>query len=109
MKQIQIFFASSSELADERRELVVISNSLCKIHNREIRSRIHESKWEVKLRNHKDNDITVDVVELLSDNWKMISNSLPYEKVDAFTIKFKIDVPKDGEVSVKYRIWVGLL
>jgi hypothetical protein len=75
---------------------------------KKITTRLHESEWEVTLRNHKEEDVKVGIVEPLYGNWTVISNSHPYEKVDAFTIRFNIDVPKDEEVKVKYRVRVGL-
>ena len=75
---------------------------------RQISTRLHESEWEITLRNHKEEDITVGIVEPLFGNWVVISNNYPYKKVDAFTIRFDVMVPKDGEVKVKYRIKVGV-
>jgi hypothetical protein len=75
---------------------------------RQITTRLYESEWEITLRNHKKEDITVGIVEPLFGNWVVISNNYPYKKVDAFTIRFNVTVPKDGEVKVKYRIKVGV-
>jgi hypothetical protein len=47
-------------------------------------------------------------VEPLFGNWTMLSNSDPFEKKDAFTIRFDVQVPADGEVKVNYRVRVGL-
>jgi hypothetical protein len=71
-------------------------------------SRLHESEWEITLKNHKKEDVMVSILESLSGNWSVISNSHPYTKKDAFTIKFDVNVPKDDEVKVKYRLRVGL-
>jgi hypothetical protein len=75
---------------------------------RKITTRLYESEWEITLRNHKEDDIIVGIVEPLSGNWSVISSSYPYEKIDAYTIKFDVKVPRDGEVKVKYRIRVGV-
>jgi len=75
---------------------------------RKIATTLHESEWEITLRNHKETEVTVGVVETLSGSWKVISSSHKYRKVDAFTIRFDVKVPKDGEVKVKYKIRVGL-
>ncbi len=75
---------------------------------KQITTRLHETEWEITLRNHKKEDVTVGIVEPLYGNWTVISNSHPYKKVDAFTIRFDIDVPKDKEVKTKYRVRVGL-
>jgi len=75
---------------------------------RKITTRLYESEWEITLRNHKEEDIIVGIVEPLSGNWSVISSSYPYEKIDAYTIQFDVKVPRDGEVKVKYRIRVGV-
>ena len=69
---------------------------------------LHESEWEITLKNHKDEDVVVSIIEPLSGNWSVIDSSHPYTKKDAFTIKFDVAVPKDIEVKVKYRLRVGL-
>ncbi len=71
-------------------------------------SRRHEAEWEVTVRNHKEENITIGIIERLHGNWKVMSKSHPYRKIDAFTIRFDVDVPEGGEVKVKYRVTVGL-
>jgi len=71
-------------------------------------SRLHESEWEITLKNHKKEDVVVGVIESLTGNWSVTDSSHPYTKKDAFTIKFDVDVPKGDEVKVKYRLRVGL-
>ena len=75
---------------------------------KQITTKLHESEWEITLRNHKEDDVIVGIVEPLYGNWAVISNNHPYEKLDAFTIRFDVNVPKGKEVKVKYRIKVGL-
>jgi len=75
---------------------------------RRISTRLHESEWEITLRNHKEKEIYVGVVEPVFGNWQVISNTHPYKKVDAFTIRFDVKIPKDDEIKIKYRIRVGL-
>lgn len=75
---------------------------------RRLTTQLHESEWEITLRNHKEEDVTVGIVEPLYGNWQVIASSHPYEKKDAFTIRFDVKVPKDEEVKVTYRLRVGL-
>jgi len=75
---------------------------------RQISTRLHESEWEITLRNHKKQDIQVGVVEPFFGNWKILDNSHPFKKEDAFTLRFNAMVPKDGEVKITYRVRVGL-
>ncbi len=78
------------------------------IDYKEISSKMRESEWEVRLRNHKESDVVVSVIERLSGNWEVISNSHKFEKIDAFTLKFDVKAPKDKEVVVKYRLRAGI-
>lgn len=71
-------------------------------------TQMHESEWEISVRNHKDADVEVGIVEPLFGNWEVISKSHPYIKVDAHTIRFDVKIPKDGEAKVKYRVRVGI-
>lgn len=71
-------------------------------------TRMHESEWEITLRNHKENAVTVGIVEPLYGNWTVVDKTHPYKKEGAFTIRFDVNVPKDGETKVKYRVRVGI-
>lgn len=64
----------------------------------------HESEWEVTLRNHKEEVIDVQILEAIPGDWTVMSKSHPMTKVDAFTARFDVTVPKDGEVKVRYRV-----
>jgi hypothetical protein len=65
---------------------------------------LFEVGFEVSLRNHKDEDIKVFVEEPIPGDWEMLSNTHPYEKLQAHLIRFEVPVAKDKEVKVKYRI-----
>lgn len=62
--------------------------------------------FEVKLRNHKDEPVTINVVEHLYrwTNWKIVNSSIPFKKKDAQTIEFDAPVSKDGETVVTYTV-----
>ncbi|MEK6714854.1 MAG: DUF4139 domain-containing protein [Candidatus Omnitrophota bacterium] len=65
-----------------------------------------EDSYEISLRNHKESDIEVNVVEHMwrYSNWKIIFNSQDYTKKDAQTIEFKALVPKDSETKISYTV-----
>lgn len=65
---------------------------------------LYEVAFEVSLRNHKNEDIKVLVEEPIPGDWEMLSNTHPYEKLQANLIRFDVPVAKDKEVKVKYRI-----
>ncbi len=63
-----------------------------------------EETLEIKLRNHKDESVSVTVIEHLNLNWEILQNSHEFAKKDAQTIEFEINIPKDGEVVLEYRV-----
>ncbi len=75
---------------------------------KQITNNLYETEWEVTLRNHKQEAVKVKLFEPVNGNWKVLKNTHSYDKVDAFTLRFDVDVPADGEVKVLYRIQVGI-
>ncbi len=71
-------------------------------------SKQHESEWEITIRNHKKKVINVTLFEKLQGNWAMLSNSHKYKKIDAFTLRFDVEVLPGKEEKVTYRVKVGL-
>ena len=65
---------------------------------------VWESAYEVVIRNHKQEAVTVQVVEPMPGDWRMLSNSHDFEKLDAFTVRFDVRVPAGGESTLTYRI-----
>jgi hypothetical protein len=62
--------------------------------------------FEVKLRNHKDQPVTVRVVEHLYrwTNWRVTESTQKWSKKDAQTIEFDVPVTKDGEGLINYTV-----
>uniref|UniRef100_A0A831U1B8 DUF4139 domain-containing protein n=1 Tax=Geobacter metallireducens TaxID=28232 RepID=A0A831U1B8_GEOME len=71
---------------------------------RKVAGDTYEAAFEITLRNHKKEDITVKVVEPVPGDWRMLSSSHPHEKGDAFSAVFKVPVGKDGEAKLAYRV-----
>ena len=67
---------------------------------------VSESTWEVQLRNHKDDDVEVDVIEPIGGDWDILSSSHRATKLDAHTFRFRVGVPARGETTIDYRVRV---
>lgn len=65
-----------------------------------------ETAWEITLRNHKDSAIKVGIIEPVSGDWQVLESSVPYKKLNADTLRFDVDIAKDQEVKVTYRVQV---
>lgn len=69
---------------------------------------VHETEWEITLRNHKESDVAVGIIEPLYGSWSVLRSSHRFTKADAFTLRFNVNVPKDKEVKVRYRVRVEI-
>lgn len=94
---VRVKLGSSFDVVGERRQTQFAVDT---------QARWLEEQIEVKLRNHKDLPVRVLVKENLYrwSNWKIVANTHEYSKEDARTISFPVDVPKDGEAIVSYRV-----
>ena len=63
-----------------------------------------EESFEITLRNHKDEDVEVRVVEHLYrwSQWQILDASQDFDKLDAQTIEFRVPVEANGEAKVTY-------
>ena len=71
---------------------------------RKIADNLYEVAFEISLRNHKDEPVTVSVVEPMSRDWEILSSSHSCKKIDAHTAQFDISIAKDGETKLQYRV-----
>jgi len=65
---------------------------------------VYETEWDVQLRNHKKEDVEVTIIEPAPGDWEVVKSSHPYEKIEAHTLQYVVKVPKDGKVTVNYRV-----
>jgi len=65
-----------------------------------------ESSWEIELRNHKDENVTVEVREPAGGDWEVVQSSLPAKREDASMFTFDVNVPKRGKTKVTYKVRV---
>lgn len=72
-------------------------------HNK-ITQKVYEQEYEITIKNKKDENIVVDVERSLGRNWKILSSSLDFEKLNAQSILFKVSVEAGGETQLKYKI-----
>jgi hypothetical protein len=65
-----------------------------------------ESAWQIELRNHKDEDVKVEVREPAGGDWTIVNSSHPAQRDDAHSFHFDVAVPKRGATKVTYRVRV---
>ncbi|MGD1155685.1 MAG: DUF4139 domain-containing protein [Terriglobia bacterium] len=63
-----------------------------------------EVAYEISLRNHKPDAITILVNEPIGGDWTMLDSSFKYEKTAAFAARFTVPVAANAEAVLKYRV-----
>jgi len=61
---------------------------------RKISRNVYESAYEVVLRNHKDEAVTVAVDEIINGDWEILQQSHSHQKVTAFLVRFPVKVTR---------------
>lgn len=64
----------------------------------------YEASFEISLRNHKEEDVLVKVVEPIPGDWQILNSSQEYKKTEASLAEFNLPVPKGKEVKLNYRV-----
>jgi hypothetical protein len=71
-----------------------------------INDREAQETFEIKLRNHKKEDVLVKVLEKMyrSADWTILQSSQPFDKIDTRTVVFPVKVPADKEITLTYTV-----
>lgn len=95
-EKVRVFLGNAFDIVGERQ----------KSNFKQISDDVSEESYQIKLRNHKEEPVEVVVVEHLYSyvQWEITESSIPYDKKDASTIEFKVQLAKDQEVTVNYTV-----
>jgi len=74
------------------------------VDHKKITNKVYEQTHEIKIKNRKDEKITVDVERYLGLNWEILSSTIEYEKKNAQTISFQVPVTADDETVLTYKV-----
>jgi len=96
-EEIKTRLGTAFDLAAERKQT----------NYRRITQKMHESSWEIAIRNQKNRDVNVEVIEQLGNNWKILQRSHAYQAEDAFRVKFDVPVKAKSEARLTYTVQVG--
>ncbi len=65
-----------------------------------------DAGYRVTITNATDSAATVDVLEQRGGEWRVLTSSVPGEKVSATLTRFRVAVPARGEAILTYRVRV---
>lgn len=93
-EELRVLLGNAFDITGERNQM----------EHRQITQVVSEDTWEIKLRNHKTEPVTIKVVEPQWGDWKVIRSNFPEKKKDAKTLEFEIQVAPDEEKILNYTV-----
>lgn len=93
-EELRIKMGEAFDVVGDRRQMDYTVISSC----------VAESAWRVDLRNHKDEDVEVLLVEPVGGDWEIVSATHAHERRDAWTFTMLPRVEAGGEARVEYRV-----
>lgn len=72
--------------------------------SRQMGQRSSQQTIEVTLKNRKDENVSIDIIESLGTNWEIMRNSHPFTKKDANTAVFTVNVKARSEQKVTFTV-----
>ncbi len=96
-EQIRLKLGSAFDVVGERKQTDFTAN---------YDGHVVTESFEVKIRNHKDEDIDVIVKEVMyrAVNWQITQQTHNGEKKDSRTVHYTLKVPKNGETVLTYTV-----
>lgn len=96
-EDILIKLGNAFDITGERKQVAYNQNNV---------ERWAVESFEIKLKNHKDKQVNVDVKEGLYRyaNWEIKESTVDYTKENSNTVKFSIKLPADSEKTIKYTV-----
>lgn len=95
-EKVRLYLGDAFDLVGERKQMSF----------QQVNNKVQRSTYEISLRNHKEQAVTITCVEHAYGDWKITQNSHPFVKKDSKTFEFAIKVPANGEVNVSYELEV---
>lgn len=66
--------------------------------------RVVEASYTIKLRNHKDEAVTISALEQMGGDWEVTQKSRAFQKLDSQRIAFEVRVPARQEEVITYTV-----
>jgi hypothetical protein len=95
-EKVRVEMGNAFDIVGERRQT----------NQKVVRDDVRDFTYEISLRNHKDEAVTVSVVEHVFGDWKVLAKSHEFTKLSATELEFPVKVPANGETKVSYTVRV---
>ncbi len=74
------------------------------LNQKRISSNTNEQEFEIILKNHKDEDVTIITEKKLYGYWEIVDADFEFVKKDASTIRFTQKIAKNGSKTLKFTV-----
>ncbi len=74
--------------------------------SRRLADNLYRHTFRITVRNHKDEDVVVEVVEAVGGFWEVVSESLEHSQLDSSTLKYDVPVKANSETVLNYTVEV---
>ncbi len=74
------------------------------LDQKRISKQIEERTFQVEIRNRKSEKIIVEIERKLFGYWEIVETDREYEKKDANTIIFMVEIEADSTITVNYKV-----
>ena len=93
-EKVTLDVGSAFDLAAER----------VQVSERKVSERERESAFEVRLRNHKDHEVSIVIEESVASDAEVIAKTQEFTRKDANTLRFVVTVPAGKNVTIGYTV-----
>ncbi|MDZ7339208.1 MAG: DUF4139 domain-containing protein [candidate division KSB1 bacterium] len=91
---VRIYMGNAFDVVVERKQMAT----------RKLGEKSREDTWQVSIRNHKKEGVTVTVVEHVWGEWEVRKSTHPPRRKDARTVEFDVATGAEGEAVLEYTI-----
>ena len=74
------------------------------VNQTRISKKVEDREFEIELRNHKKEDVTIKVEKPLWGFWEITQSTHEYTKKDAGTVTFEVPVKADSTATVRFTV-----
>ena len=74
------------------------------VEHRRLAERKYRDSFLITLKNHKEQEVTIKVIEHLQGDWTILQASPSYRKVDVSTVEFEVPLRAGGVAQVTYTV-----
>lgn len=93
--EIELNIGSAFDIVGQRKQMEL----------KRVSSRQEEESYQIEIKNHRDEAIELNVIETMRRrDWEIIEASQSFERVDAQTAKFIVNIPAKQEAKITYTV-----